>query len=209
MLFKRTKRPFRRTEVYGFLAAHGQLTFTRWLPPFLFEQWISVINQAFSYNFADSKDIITWSWGKGGKFTSKSMYDHLSLDESGSNFKHLWKAKLPYKIKIFLWLLEKGVILTKDNLIKRKWVGDPSCYFCSDNENINHLFFCCPVAKVIWGIIAMSLGANNIPTDIDQYKRWVNRWLPNGTSFHTLGLAAFCWAIWKRRNKACFDKKKC
>jgi len=135
------------------------------------------------------------------------MYDHLSLDESGSNFKHLWKAKLPYKIKIFLWLLEKGVILTKDNLIKRKWVGDPSCYFCSDNENINHLLFCCPVAKVIWGIIAMSLGANNIPTDIDQYKRWVNRWLPNGTSFHTLGLAAFCWAIWKRRNKACFDKK--
>jgi len=135
------------------------------------------------------------------------MYDHLSLDESGSNFKHLWKAKLPYKIKIFLWLLEKGVILTKDNLIKRKWVGDPSCYFCSDNENINHLLFCCPVAKVIWGIIAMSLGANNIPTDIDQYKRCVNRWLLNGTFFHTLGLAAFCWAIWKRRNKACFDKK--
>ena len=104
--------------VSGFLATHGQLTFTRWLPPFLFDQWISIINQVFSYNFVDSKDVITWSWSKCGKFTSKSMYDHLSLDESGPNFKHLWKVKLPYKIKIFLWLLENGVILTKDNLIK-------------------------------------------------------------------------------------------
>lgn len=39
--------------------------------------------------------------------------------------KHLfWKAKLPLKIKIFLWYLKWGVILTKDNLVKRRWKGD-------------------------------------------------------------------------------------
>jgi hypothetical protein len=32
-----------------------------------------------------------------------------------------WKAKIPLKIKIFLWYLWKGVILTKDNLAKRHW----------------------------------------------------------------------------------------
>jgi hypothetical protein len=32
-----------------------------------------------------------------------------------------WKAKLPLKIKIFLWYLKKWVILTKDNLSKRRW----------------------------------------------------------------------------------------
>jgi hypothetical protein len=35
----------------------------------------------------------------------------------------IWKLKLPLKIKIFLWPLECGVILTKDNLIRRNWVG--------------------------------------------------------------------------------------
>jgi len=30
------------------------------------------------------------------------------------------ESKIPLKIKIFLWYLKKGVMLTKDNLIKRK-----------------------------------------------------------------------------------------
>lgn len=35
----------------------------------------------------------------------------------------VWKLKVPLKIKIFLWYLQKGVILTKDNLLKRRWKG--------------------------------------------------------------------------------------
>jgi hypothetical protein len=35
-----------------------------------------------------------------------------------------WKVKVNLKIKIFLWFLRQGVILTKDNLAKRKWKGD-------------------------------------------------------------------------------------
>jgi hypothetical protein len=43
--------------------------------------------------------------------------------------KHIWKGKIPPKINIFLWLMENNPILTKDNLIKRGWVGDPKCVF--------------------------------------------------------------------------------
>jgi hypothetical protein len=32
--------------------------------------------------------------------------------------KKIWKSKLPPKVKIFLWFLKRGVILTKDNLAK-------------------------------------------------------------------------------------------
>jgi len=32
-----------------------------------------------------------------------------------------WRLKIPLKVKIFIWLLHKGVILTKDNLIRRRW----------------------------------------------------------------------------------------
>jgi hypothetical protein len=31
--------------------------------------------------------------------------------------------------------------------------------------------------------------------------------LPVGFNLHIVGIAAFCWAIWKTRNKACFENK--
>jgi hypothetical protein len=56
----------------------------------------------------------------------------------------------------------KNAILTKDNMRKRKWVGDTCCRFCEVEKNINHLFFDCVVARVIWGILAQCFGADNI-----------------------------------------------
>jgi hypothetical protein len=32
---------------------------------------------------------------------------------------YLWKLKIPLKIKVFLWILFRDVILTKDNLVRR------------------------------------------------------------------------------------------
>jgi len=86
-------------------------------------------------------------------------------------------------------------------------LGSPACFFCSADENIEHLFFTCPVAKVIWGVVGTSIGANNIPSTLGQYKNWIRRWLPGGNRIYTFGLSAICWAIWKRRNEACFDSK--
>jgi hypothetical protein len=46
-----------------------------------------------------------------------------------------------------MWLLLKGVILTKDNLLKKTLEGgDYRCFFCDNNESIQHFFFDCRVA---------------------------------------------------------------
>jgi hypothetical protein len=92
-------------------------------------------------------------------------------------------------------------------MLKRKWVVDPTCEFCNENETNDHLFFGCVVAKVIWGIIAQSLGANNKPLNIKQYWEWVKIWLPGGCHVYTFGLAAICWAIWKARNRTHLENK--
>ena len=131
----------------------------------------------------------------------------LTYDDQGLSYKFIWKAKIPHRIKLFLWLLENQVVLTKDNMIKRNWQGDPSCYFCPSNESINHLFFLCPVAKVIWGTVALCLGANNILENTNQYELWIAHWLPDGHIVYTFCMAAICWAIWKRRNEVCFENK--
>jgi hypothetical protein len=52
----------------------------------------------------------------------------------------LWKLKLPLKIRIFLWYLGRGVTLTKVNLAKRGWTSSMKCYFCNQNETIQHIF---------------------------------------------------------------------
>lgn len=106
-------------SIYSFLTLHGHLTFGRWLPPILLERWLSLVDEVYSFNFDNSNDVVNWKWNKNGQFTTKPVYNFLSSDDNGQSFKHIWKAKMPYKIKIFLWLLENGAVLTKDNMIKK------------------------------------------------------------------------------------------
>jgi hypothetical protein len=146
--------------------------------------------------------------GKSGIFTVKSIYKHLCSQDFGPNFKMIWKAKIPLKIKIFMWLVSQNVILTNDNLVKRKWKGSNSCVFFNENESSQHLFFNCPTAKYVWSLIAYSLGVHCRPNSWNQYWIWVQRALPQAPKFHTIGLAAVCWAIWRIRNNVCFEKKE-
>ena len=70
------------------------------------------------------------------------------------------KKKLVYEdrteIKIFARYLRKGVILTKDNLVKRNWNGSTKCVFYTHDETIKHLFFHCKVACSIWSAIQIA-----------------------------------------------------
>jgi hypothetical protein len=70
--------------------------------------------------------------------------------------KRLWKLKVLLKIKIFLWYLRKGVVLTKENLAKRNWKDSILCCFCHKDETIQHLFFDCTFARTIWGVIQIA-----------------------------------------------------
>ena len=66
-----------------------------------------------------------------------------------------------------MWLISHNVILTKDNLLKRKWQGDPKCRFCPENETITHMFFECSMAKFVWSLVAMVVGSNCKPCSFD------------------------------------------
>jgi hypothetical protein len=72
------------------------------------------------------------------------------------------------EIKIFSWYLWKGVILTKDNLAKRKWRGSLKGCFYNADETIEHLFFGCHVARNIWNLIFITFGIQP-PTSLFSY----------------------------------------
>lgn len=110
----------KKITVKEFMDRGGDISFRRWLPNILRAQWEEVKRKVMNQHLTNTPDTIFWGWTGQGKFTVKSTYDHLTANESGEPNTKIWKAKIPYKIKIFLWLLEKGATLTKDNMLKRK-----------------------------------------------------------------------------------------
>lgn len=113
----------------------------------------------FRCNINNEQDKARWEWEKSGLFPVKSTYNHfVRKNEYGLSFKQIWKAKLPLKVKIFMWLTPREVILTKDNLQRPNWKGNYSCAFWTYRESVDHLFFDCPTAKFVWSLIVYALG---------------------------------------------------
>jgi hypothetical protein len=70
----------------------------------------------------------------------------------------MWKVPIPLKIKIFMWYVYKGVVLTKNNLAKRNWDGSKQYNFCCRDEGIQHLFFNCLYARFVWRLVHITFG---------------------------------------------------
>lgn len=67
----------------------------------------------------------------------------------------LWRnLNIPYKIKVFMWLVHKnGILITIEVLSRRWWSGDPSCSLCLNTnvvESRDHLFILCHFASQIF-----------------------------------------------------------
>jgi hypothetical protein len=92
-------------------------------------------------------------------------------------------------------MVPQKAILTKENMIARNWQGDPSCYFCDTSETVDHLLFQCPVAKVVWGTLAICFHQSDRPSSYEQFWPWIKKALGGG------GGVVVCWAIWIARNK--------
>jgi hypothetical protein len=116
------------------------ITFRRWLTDDLQTCWNLIMTDVEEFQLQDVEDRIVWKLGKNKMFSVKYMYNALTKSVSGPNHKRIWKGRVPPKIKIFMWLMSNDAILTKGNMIRRKWSGSPKCHFCDQDETINHLF---------------------------------------------------------------------
>lgn len=68
-----------------------------------------------------------------------------------NQWKLVWKAEAPPKVKFFIWLLLRGKTLTAENLRKRGILGPSRCpNCCRSEETMQHLFLECPVAEECW-----------------------------------------------------------
>jgi hypothetical protein len=117
----------------------------------------------------NGNDIPIWDWNKNAQFSVKTVYKDLSSYGIDRSFKHLWKAKIALKIKIWLWLIWQNAIPTKDTMTKRGWLGNSKCQFCDQNDTIHHLFFSCLAAKFVWSCVARSIGSQSRLGNFSQF----------------------------------------
>jgi hypothetical protein len=135
------------------------------------------------------------------------MY-HAFLDTNVvPNNRYLWKIKIPLKISVFLWLLYREAIVTKDNLVKRNWHGNVMCYFCNNIETIQHLFFDCSLSKFLWRVIQLTFvlsTANNIK---QVYGGWVQNMNAKNKRLLFVGIDVMLGSISLSQNDIVFNKK--
>ena len=83
-----------------------------------------LLHMLASRHLTDEDNNFVWKFNASGFFKVKSMYADFLNRHNVFLRTYIWKLKVPFKIKIFMWFLYKKVILTKDNrLAKRQWDG--------------------------------------------------------------------------------------
>jgi zinc-binding in reverse transcriptase len=152
-------------------------------------------------------DLFHWRWHKSGLFSVHSFYEWLDFGGViNTEFVVIWKSKIPLKIKIFMSLLRRTRLLTKDQLLKRGWIGDSKCVFCDQDENADHLFVYCPTVRTLWQWIAQF---NNFTF---QDCLLANLWLIDSCIplkdkiLVELVRSVVCWVIWLERNSIIFNQ---
>jgi hypothetical protein len=169
-------------------------------------KWLQLVGSIMNVQLVEQKDVFLWTTSK--HFSVKAMYMDLMAESVSYPKLDTWKARIPLKIKIFLWFLWKGVILTKDNLAKRQWKGCTRCSFCSEHESIQHLFFDCPMARLMWMTISVTFGIKSPTNTADLFGPWLASFPRRQRALVLVGVAAFCWALWLSRNDVVFQKSK-
>lgn len=87
-----------------------------------------------------------------------------------------WKIKIPRNTMSriitnnpwlsFSWRRIQRRILTKDSLTHRGWKGAVCYQFCSMYESIDHLFFCCTLARYVLGVARCAFGMATTPSGV-------------------------------------------
>jgi hypothetical protein len=99
-------------------ALNWQFRYRHWMNPLIQAQWRCMRDNLAMVALNNEQDKPKWNFTKSGIFSVKSLYNKLSAVGVDRSFKQLWKAKIPLKIKIWLWLIWHNAIATKDNIKK-------------------------------------------------------------------------------------------
>ncbi|TVU42887.1 hypothetical protein EJB05_09311, partial [Eragrostis curvula] len=87
-------------------------------------EWTEMSYKLDLVTLGEDNDSVKWAFEKKGNFSTASLYRFLTFPGAvDERLKEMWETKLPLKIKIFLWQLQKNKIPAAEVLKQRKWKG--------------------------------------------------------------------------------------
>jgi hypothetical protein len=98
---------------------HYNISFRRALIDDKLHKWLELIGKINNVTLDQGRDIFRWDLNTFGTFSVRYMYVHLLNQHAPFRHKFIWKLKIPFKIKIFFWYLQRCIILTKNNLARK------------------------------------------------------------------------------------------
>lgn len=111
-----------------------------------------------------------------------------------------WNLHLPLKIKVFMWMVFKQRITTRDQMIKRGWPGNPQCSFCSLPESVEHIFLHCQFVKFLWFWMGDCQLLYPHWSNMNDLLCFANCLPKNEKEAFLIVISALFWALWKIRN---------
>jgi hypothetical protein len=157
-------------------------------------------------SLSNEPDKFKWRLNTSGIFSVKSMYADFLNGHTVFLKKYIWRIKVPLKIKIFMWFLYKKVLLTKDNLAKRRWNGCTDCVFCGSKETIDHLFISCSFSRLVWRVVHFTFNIPPPANITNLFGNWLNGIGKKTKALIRVGVCALVWAIWNCRNDVVFNR---
>jgi hypothetical protein len=133
------------------------------------QEWAALSGLIEETTLTNIPDSVTWCLEKKGIFTTASHYNAMFF--SGYENKWMmciWEAKIPLKIKIFLWQVCNDKIQSAEQLKKRNWDGPIECKMCGQVESTEHIFVDCVLAKYGWSVFRDALEWPNTPNNIEE-----------------------------------------
>ncbi|KAJ4777641.1 RNA-directed DNA polymerase (reverse transcriptase)-related family protein [Rhynchospora pubera] len=149
-------------------------------------------------------DECSWRWRSDGSYSAASIYKTLIL-AGKTNFPYtfIWKVKAPPSVRLFLYFLALGKILTQEQLLRRNIQVQQRCFLCQQQilETINHLFCECNYTRAVWNLVGLSgMHLQNIDS---VFLTIGSKYRDNQHSTVTL-LVVTLWGVWLERNNRVF-----
>uniref|UniRef100_A0A452YEE1 Reverse transcriptase zinc-binding domain-containing protein n=1 Tax=Aegilops tauschii subsp. strangulata TaxID=200361 RepID=A0A452YEE1_AEGTS len=79
------------------------IQFRRTLAGNRWDAWLHLVRHLMDAQLSQQPDQLCWKLTKNGEFSVKSMYLDVINSSIVPRSKHVWKVKVPLKIKVFMW----------------------------------------------------------------------------------------------------------
>ena len=145
-----------------------------------------------------------WIWANG-PFSVRGVYRRLRTHHVEDPVilracRSVWKQKIPPKVMIFAWTLTRKRTMAHVRR-QRFYPAEPFvCVVCMDGEeDIEHLFFECRVARVVWASQGLSEVTSSLVFWNTMPRRIRGQEKERGRRFAVL------WAIWLHHREVVFE----